>query len=177
MRTTTCYDTFYRSNKEDLRKVLLWKTQIRDQELVSDLVEDFMLYMIEKSVLEKYDATKVNSNFVAYIISTLINFVSNKAKKNNRLKKGAGLRKVQFDEAMDSKLYNPYDDLDIGQDWRSFCLKIINDQRVRPVKKAILKQLNKGFRSVEIASNLGVSAQAVSLHVIEIKDMWMRFYK
>lgn len=174
MIETTCYETFYRKNLDDLRKMFIWKTKVMDPDMVEELISKFILHMIENHVLEKFN--KKLSRYNTYVTTCLLRFAQKEANKQKRLKRGSQIIKVEYDEALHSEALSLSEDLDLKADWISFCKNYLKNPATPKLRKEILRKLTNNKTRKQIAKEMNVSHQAISLHIKEIKLSWKKFY-
>lgn len=174
MIETTSYEVFYRRNLDDLRKMFIWKTKVKDPDLVDELISKFILHMIESQILEKFN--KKLARYNTYITTCLLRFAQKEANKEKSIKRGSQITKVEYDEALHSDDFDLSFSLDLKTDWELFYKSYLNNPSVPKLRKEILKQLTKDKTRNQIAKEVGVTHQAVSLHIKEIRNCWEKFY-
>lgn len=76
--------TFVRKNGEQMKKLFIYKTGIRDQELVQEHLQDFYVKMIQTGALESYKEDR--GTFENYIFTLMCWLMPQKAKKNVSIK-------------------------------------------------------------------------------------------
>lgn len=174
MKETTSYDIFFRENVEDLKKMLVWKTGIKDQNFIEDFISKLILHMLENDVLAKFDRNQ--GTFKTYITTCMFRFMHNEHKRETSEKSGHHITKVKYDEILhgDEELITEISDIDI--DWKDFYEKIQSSSSVSDRRKKILELAASGMNGVEIADTLYMTPQAVSLHIIFLKDLWENHY-
>lgn len=76
--------TFVRKNDEQIKKLFIYKTGIRDQELVQEHLQDFYVKMIQTGALESYREDR--GSFETYIFTLMCWMLPRKAKSNVSIK-------------------------------------------------------------------------------------------
>ena len=76
--------TFVRKNGEQMKKLFIYKTGIKDQELVKEHLQDFYVKMIPPGALESYKEDR--GTFENYIFTLMCWLLPQKAKKNVSIK-------------------------------------------------------------------------------------------
>lgn len=76
--------TFVRKNGEQMKKLFIYKTGIKDQELVKEHLQDFYVKMIQTGALESYKEDR--GTFENYIFTLMCWLLPQKAKKNIAIK-------------------------------------------------------------------------------------------
>jgi len=174
MIETKSYDTFYRKNLDDLRKMFIWKTRVRDPDLVDELISKFVLHMIENEILEKFNEKIAKYN--TYITTCLLRFAQKEANKEKSVKRGANIVKVEYDESLHSEDSDLAKEMDLKSDWNLFVSLYYEDPKVSPIRRKIFEELIIKRTRKEIAKKLCVTDQTVSLHIKAIKSAWDKFY-
>jgi hypothetical protein len=174
MKETTSYDIFYRENIGDLKKILIWKTGINDPNFIEDFISKLVLHMLENDMLAKFD--KSLGTFKTYITTCMFRFMQNEHKGETRKKRGYSITKVEYDEIIhgEDELITELSDIEI--DWKDFYRKVQSDDSISDKKKKILELSAKGMNGVEIAKSLDMSPQAISLHILAIREQWEKYY-
>jgi len=174
MKETTNYEIFFRENVGDLRKMLIWKTGIKNQDFIEDFISKLIIHMLENDVLTRFD--KKQGTFKTYISTCMFRFMQNEHKRETSDKSGYNITKIEYDEILhgEEDLISELSDIEI--DWKVFYNKIQRSGGVSGKRKKILDLTAKGMSGVEIAEALGMTPQAISLHIIAIKELWEKFY-
>jgi hypothetical protein len=174
MKETTSYDIFFRENVDDLKKMLVWKTGIKDHDFIEDFISKLLLHMIEKDVLLKFD--RKLGTFKTYIATCMFRFMQHERKGEVSEKSGFHITKVEYDEILHGEegLITEISDIEI--DWKDFYEKIQSSDSISDRRKKILELAASGMNGVEIADTLYMTPQAVSLHIIFLRDLWEKHY-
>lgn len=178
MIETKDYAEFYIKNLEDLKRIFKWKTHIHDEEIVEEAVSKFIIYIIEKNILNKYRPKK--SDFHTFITTCFLNLVRVEIIKKNSIKRGGQLKRISIDD-IDMDKYNQTEDIfdycNIKQDWKIFLERTFKNKSVPERRKQILKYINKGMKVKDISKELNLSKQAVHSQIEQIRKLWDAFYK
>lgn len=174
MKETTSYDIFFRENVDDLKKMLVWKTGIKDQNFIEDFISKLILNMIKSDVLAKFD--RKQGTFKTYITTCMFRFMEREHRRETSEKSGHHITKVEYDEILHGKeeIVTEFSDLEI--DWKDFYEKTQSSNSMSDRRKKILELAAKGMNGVEIADTLRMTPQAVSLHIIAIRELWEKYY-
>jgi hypothetical protein len=174
MYETTSYEVFYRKNLDDLKKMFIWKTKVKDPDLVEELISKFILHMIENKILEKFN--KKLSRYSTYVTTCLLRFAQKEANKGKSLKRGSQVIKIEYDEALHSEEFDPSEAMDLKTDWEWFYNKFMSNPSVPKLRKEVLKKITENKTRKLIAEELKVTHQAISLHIKDIKRSWEKYY-
>jgi len=174
MKETTSYDIFFRENVDDIKKMLIWKTGIKDQNFIEDFISKLILHMMENNVLMRFD--RKQGTFKTYITTCMFRFMQNEHKKETSEKSGHHITKVEYDEILhgEEDLISELSDIEI--DWKDFYEKTQRSNSVSDRRKNILKLASEGMNGVEIADKLHMTPQAISLHIKFIRELWEKYY-
>ena len=174
MKETVSYNIFFRENIEDLKKMLMWKTGLRDHDYLDDFISKLLLHMMENGTLERYDKSK--GSFDTYIVTCTFRFMQNERKRETTEKSGFHINKVEYDEIVhgEEELITEISDIEI--DWKEFYYHVQKTTSISDKKKRILELAAKGLNGVEISEIVGLTPQAISLHLIELRKLWYKFY-
>lgn len=178
LKKTLEYDDFYKNNLEDIKKIFIWRTGKNNPEVLEEFISKFMLYIVKNEVLSKYNQDY--GSFKTYITTCTLNFLKKERNKEKTLKTGNSIEKVSFDMLLPSDLTLETscfsEELDIQTDWIAFCTIFLKNPSISKIRKSILKLLCKNMNGVEIAKKLKLTPQAISPHIMFIKEEWIKYY-